>query len=431
MRKLGRGQSVMFIGPPEIENRIIRRTGKDNGEPIEVIDVLDWSISETWAHTRRCIPLWAMQGLRYQRHSKVWSELLEAGAERSPIDIAQSFLEREALSIEKRYSVENTQPEERILLQHIDGESCIGDEIKLNAIREKCREFDLTSFEGATVQEMQERELSPETECERQVERPPALTPAEHSLHEEVKRFIEHGVLNPCSTAIQPAFKTLRRTSASAVFEKDAWPSNLLVTADFARTVETPKMQNLDFYLRPVHWVVSRRTDKGIEWVVLSPYEVSELLPIIQNSKQRTTTLHVYSPRTSLSKRTLEDLAFCTIPAAPLSAPPSSIARVLNLFAGQIYLKSHDEYLALCRFLGLCYRENPGNGEIRIACDGFIEPLDRNRFDELMSLHCRFTRSPVEFLRILMTLRRKGLTIEKSHIGFLLGGRLIGKEDLD
>src|SRR5436190_13144539 len=236
MRKLGQGQSVMFIGPPEVENKIIRWSGKNTGEPIEVIDVLSWSISETWAYTRRCIPLWAMQGLRYQRHSKVWSDLLEADAEQSPMDIAKSFLEREALSIDERYSLENTRPEERILLQNIGGEFCTGRESQLKAIREKCQEFDLTSFEGATVQEMQERELSPEAERERQVERPPALTPAKHSLHKEVRRFIQYGVLDPCSAVFRPAFKTLGRTGASTVFEENAWPDNLLVTADFAKT---------------------------------------------------------------------------------------------------------------------------------------------------------------------------------------------------
>lgn len=40
MRKLGKGQSVMFYGPMEVERKIIHCSGKTRGDTIEVADVL-------------------------------------------------------------------------------------------------------------------------------------------------------------------------------------------------------------------------------------------------------------------------------------------------------------------------------------------------------------------------------------------------------
>lgn len=42
----------------------------------------------------------------------------------------------------------------------------------------------------------------------------------------------------------------------------------------------------------------------------------------------------------------------------------------LKLFAGQLYLRSYKHYVALCRYLGLSYKENEGSETI--AADGFV-----------------------------------------------------------
>ena len=131
--------------------------------------------------------------------------------------------------------------------------------------------------------------------------------------------------------------------------------------------------------------------------------------------------------RVSASVRTFEDLSFCAIPAVPKSwtAPPP-IAMQLNLFAGQLYLRSFEDYLSLCRFLGLCSR--PPDGHVQVACDGFVRPDGRRTFDPAMERECPFTTSPVEFLKMVMALRRKGQSFTKSHFGEILNGELISRE---
>ncbi|KAH7361099.1 hypothetical protein BKA66DRAFT_383327, partial [Pyrenochaeta sp. MPI-SDFR-AT-0127] len=65
IRKLGKGQLVIFCIPEEIQTKVLERTSKPRSTEIEVSDVLIWAITEMWAEMRRSIPLWATQGRRY------------------------------------------------------------------------------------------------------------------------------------------------------------------------------------------------------------------------------------------------------------------------------------------------------------------------------------------------------------------------------
>ena len=253
MRKLGKGQSVMFCGSPEVERKILQCSGRTRYEDIMVSDVLQWSMLETCVHTKKCIPLWATQGMRYQRHHIAWAKSSAGGGNGSALEMAKSLLEVEAQSLQDRYGLGNRRSEEQVLLHNGRDKSLSKRKTQLNAIRAKCQEFELASFNNATLREEQERELSPENEQERQVERPSALPPCFHSVHREVKSFVRHGILDRDSDAFQPAFVLFGGTSARECLEAEAWVGHLLVTADFARTVHASEKQHLDSFLRPVH----------------------------------------------------------------------------------------------------------------------------------------------------------------------------------
>ena len=134
---------------------------------------------------------------------------------------------------------------------------------------------------------------------------------------------------------------------------------------------------------------------------VLSPYEAHALLPSI--CQHKVITLHVYSPRVSMSMRTLEDLSFCANPAKPKYGPYLSSVMQLNLFAGQLYLRSYDEYLSVCRFLRLCFRL-PCD-QVQVAWDGFIGPTGmqgmRVRQDQNFDIKTRASYKPFNVNEIL------------------------------
>ena len=98
----------------------------------------------------------------------------------------------------------------------------------------------------------------------------------------------------------------------------------------------------------------------------------------------------------------------------------------LNLFTGQLYLRSYKEYLSVCQFLGLCFC--PLYTQIQVACNGFLSSTSRPEFDEVMVEECPFTISPIGFLRMLMAFRRKGQNFQKSHLDRILNGELLVRE---
>lgn len=134
-----------------------------------------------------------------------------------------------------------------------------------------------------------------------------------------------------------------------------------------------------------------------------------------------------------MSTRTLEDLSFCSIPPTTQycgkpTAPP--FIRHLNLFAGQLYFRDYDEYLAVCRFLGLSFRPlSKEEQDIRVGCDGFVGVEGREVFDEVMGRECRFTRSPMAVLNALVGMRRKGQGVQRSDLGRVLMGDLLKGEE--
>jgi uncharacterized protein (DUF1697 family) len=97
MRKLGFGQSVVFVTPEEIARKIRERTCKATDAQIGVEDVLCWSIGETWEDLKRGMPLWAVQGERFERTKS----LLSGTA--TTLEQVETFLEDEAQTLEVRY----------------------------------------------------------------------------------------------------------------------------------------------------------------------------------------------------------------------------------------------------------------------------------------------------------------------------------------
>lgn len=416
MRKLGHGQSILFCGPPEIHQKILQLSEKTSNDPIEVRDVLLWSISETCINARKLLPIWAKQGIGYQKRLEAWDNI-EVLKEFPP-----NLLEKEAKTLEEHYGhssesggldtiLETSKTRHRELLE----------------IMEKCRMFRVESLEEAHMLEEQERELSHEVERERENQRPPKANPLDHRLSENVRRFIMAGTLPPNSTdCFIPAFDILSDTSAAKLSERGAWSTKLLTTLDFSRVIDRRQNDVMDEFLRPVNWIVSSVNRSVL--VIMSPYEVNELIPQIRRS--RSVFLHMYSPRTMEATESYEKLTFCSIPPVPSSwnLDPLLVDQ-LNIFAGQLYFRDHDTYNRVCSFLVLYLKEMPRGSTICVRSDGFVEGKDRQALG--MGLGSPFSVSPVPFLRSLVGFRRKGQSYLATHMGQILHARVLEAADFE
>ncbi|KAI3322851.1 hypothetical protein HD806DRAFT_544884 [Xylariaceae sp. AK1471] len=421
LRKLGRGQSVVFCVSTEIREKIQRVTAIPSGAAIEVKDVLHWAISETFAETKRSMPLWAAQGVRFLRQEELWKSAQTDGVTNMSNTSAKQFLNNEAQSIEARYGPRLEKATSIASLLHTG--TC-----RLGEIRERCSEFDHLNFNSSTLEEEQERELSPEIEQERQIQRPDPARPADHFLHLDVTSFVHTGSLTPTSSAYMPAFHALRGTSAAKCFEASQLSSGkLFVTNDFARTVSASDIGYVsDAFQRPVQWILSSCAEGSSAvdvLMIISPYEAEGLMQTLQLAGSNRVTLHLYKPRCLTGHRSFDQLNFFTIPARqlPLEVPRALLVE-LNLFAGQLYFNTYADYLDTCKFLGLAANV-PGKGEI-VAADGYIL-CDGNG-------KSKFNKSPVQFLQVLASkIRRNGQSISKSHLGSMLEGKLLQRSEIE
>ncbi|KAJ5482287.1 hypothetical protein N7475_001099 [Penicillium sp. IBT 31633x] len=154
--------------------------------------------------------------------------------------------------------------------------------------------------------------------------------------------------------------------------------------------------------------------------VIISPYEARCLLPDIRRSK--CVTLHQYAPRQNFGFESLDRLSLYNIPEDSGKIDvPDDLRIQLNLFAGQLYLDSYPEYQPLCDYLGLASVAT--HDGLCVDVDGFMREGKQTR-------NSPFTKSPVKFLKVLMSqIRKDGQDIDKTHIGRILNGLLLSPSD--
>ncbi|KAI6614332.1 hypothetical protein MCOR14_011449 [Pyricularia oryzae] len=435
MRKLGKGQTVVFCIPPEIRVKILQKVHKDEDDSIELADVLHWAITETWADIQRSIPLWAVQGRRFGHQKHLWDQSQNGNLSVASMSPQQAikFQEKEALTIEDLYK-----PGERQ-----SNPCCANASSHMGAasIVKHCAQFGEVNFDSAVLQEEQERELAPEIEQERelapeieqerQVERPRPAKPVTHRLDPVVVNFAKTGILPAASTSFKPAIESLELLTAAKLMPKlSEFPQDVLVTLDFASTVELEATAKQDQYLRPVQWVLTStggadRTSSIVQHlVIISPFEAQALLATIRKNVK--TTLHLYAPRSTLGFESLEDLRLYPTPALPAEwSVPRHLVLQLNLFAGQLYISSFANYTALCDMLGLDW-EGGGKDGMVVCADGFVDPASNPG----KILKHSFENSPVSFLKVYLTkVRRDCESIEKTHMGKILNAVILRPED--
>ena len=407
MRKLGLGHSIMFFAPLEVDRHIRSVASKGLRDSIDTMDILHWAMHETCDEIQQRAHHWVQQGIDHASRYAAWSEFREDRL--TSKDLSDRWLQPEAKSLEDLYGPHNTLRPSLVATPDI---------------RQRCEELGILSLRNVSMDEEQEREVIHEAEREQHVERPLRAPPVVHSIHQDVVAFVKTGMVPTNSEAFCSAFMSLDGTSAASN-EAHIWSPSVLVTMDFRKTIESS--EKVDDYLRSVQWIVSGKVAHNQVLVILSPYEVNGLMSDIRSSGN--VYLHLYTPRVTKSMKPCDDLALYSIPTVPPGwIAPSLLMDQLNVFAGQLYLKDYRTYIRLCRFLCVYARDLAGEEGIEVGRNGFIEPRNRPRY--LRNIHT-FQSAPLLSLRVLMGLRRKGMSFTLTHMGKLLDGRLLSEDDFD
>jgi hypothetical protein len=416
MRQLGNGQSLVFFAPLEIDRAMKKAAGKTDSDVIETIDILRWCMLETCQDIEHHLPHWAYQGLDYVRRRDALKGVSSQGSRRSLI---KAWRKTEARSLEQLYGIGT----------RLDGESQAI--FAVPELADHLRSLGVEKLGRIDMDEEQEREVDHEAEIERQVERPPEAQPFEHAVTDDLKVLIKSGRYVKSPKSFRQVFKLVSQAPQSV------WAENLVATTDFVRTTQitlTVNASNAGDFYKPVHWLLSAQVRSQYIVIILSGYEVKELLPLIRESRH--VHLHVYSAKVIQDMPSFEDLQFYCIPPLPptWTMPNHRILNQLNLFAGQLYLKDYDTYLAVREFLGLYTevgqrRRSRNQSQTRpitnIQADGFVLPGDRQDNKPFSP----FNTSPIPFLKEWMTIRRKGQLYMPTHMGRLLHARQLTKDD--
>ncbi|CAE6369586.1 unnamed protein product [Rhizoctonia solani] len=419
MRKLGHGQSVIFAAPPEIDVQVRHACPNSLGRDaaISALDVLRWTLLQTCEDMRHHVSHWAQQGIEFDRRNQAEQQYEKT---RVISALQKGWTTPESRSLEEMYgalSHEALRSKPTFTQRALD----------IPELRRSLDYLGIKRLENPSMDEEQEREVSHEVEQEQETQRPPKGMPAVHSVHPDIKRFVRTGILRTNTSGILPLFHSF---CASNPQISSSWSRLLFASADFLKTLILYPTDQLSDYMRPVNWILSGPGDVR---VVLSPHEVNELLPVIRKSS--TIRLHIYAPRDSISMRSFSDLQFYSIPASlgrfehprPLSVPQLQ----LDLFAGQLYFSSYQDYAFLCASLGLFFSAKDASRGIEIGSDGFVKPEHRYR---LVSRHpayldCKFKSTPIPALKDLIGRRRKGMKYLLTHIGRVLHARSMTPED--
>ncbi|KAG2365786.1 hypothetical protein BDR07DRAFT_1398113 [Suillus spraguei] len=407
MRKLGHGHSVMFFAPPEIDRNIRAVNNKPADEDIQVSDILVWAMTETCSDIQHRASQWLQHGVDYQSRHSAWSSFLSGNI--TSTELAHSWLQPEAKHLEELYApaLADTSTPQTLLNEDL---------------LKRCSSLGLGISPDGHLDEEQEREVVHEIERESEVERPPPVLAATHSIDEDVRCFIRTGTMPDGSRAFTAVFDTLTTTSA-AFSGRQPWSRDVFASRDFVTTVLTE--EKTDNYTRPVNWILSSTASGAQVLVIVSPFEVNVLLPDIRASER--VHLHAYTPRVIKMMKACDDLRLYITPSIPARwKPDDTLIRQLNVFAGQLYFPHQRAYVKLCRLLGIYTADLKYQGVFEIQSDGFIKPEHRPRTVDSFNT---FQQSPIPMLKALFGIRRKGMGYLPTHIGKLLNARWLTSED--
>ena len=398
LRKLGQGQSLMFVAPPEVHQSIMDVTGK-HGTDIDGYDVVAWSLEQSCLSIERSQPLRVLQGLSHHRRQKTMAAF--SGEYPSFKDVANetdttrsaisAFREKEEQRLTDLYAPPALRTSSTLSIIDSSQED---PEPMVKELLEMWRSVEFSILEGASMHEEHEREVAHEVEQETQIQRPQRVRFIKRSVDPLLQKYVRTGddiVLQQFRRVYDVVSQTSAKNAASAELFR-----HLRVTADFIQTVARPQSGYYDSYLRPANWILtSNHTPKPTDLLLISQYETNQLFDTIHATPAKV-KLHTYEPRVTKAMRAVDF-------APPTLTYPSvigwqnltpSLRRELHLFAGQLYFNTFEEYR---EFLAT-----------------FITAKTETDAEQVL-----------QFIKAWVAIRRKGQNFLPTHVGQMVSNRTL------
>lgn len=246
--------------------------------------------------------------------------------------------------------------------------------------------------------------------------------PAKHSLHPTIEAIVRHGTCFSCNfTGIERLPDLFSGTSFWNLVQPSCWKSAVFASSDFCKTIEgCPKYFKQDSYLRPIQYLVSvGLADKSFQLLILSNFEVNELMPWFRRNETKV-TLHMFASRRTENQDVLLNNKLLQLPHGGGTDIPEAGASVVSLLlaSGNLYFGNMVEQKAVAKFLGLApvpmdKEDKEAFKRGKISKTGFVLP----------GCHLRgnfgFNRDPRMLMRKILC-SRHNVVSEVAHVVRLL-----------
>lgn len=436
MRMLGQGHMISFWAPHEANIGIRELNNLNENDLVCTQHVINYICNNSRKFEKQCLVHWAAAGFNYTQKlaahkcfESSMAQLVErcTNPENTPLIEMYGAKEIQVLTIITRNQFKRLAAIYENHKTIFNWINCVA----LNVVVKLEKNIPDVMRYTQLLDEEQEKELEHELEEQREVSRPPPVTPAARHFNPLLRDLFTNGRAHVSFTELKQSSKLVPlplifiKTKLSPMIEKqwkrNAWNVNIFVTSDFIIAISGGV--GFDEFLRPVWWIARLiEPDNRDIFVLLSTYECNELLPIFRSSQQ--SILYMFCPKLSMSQSSLLNDRNLQLPSKPSNVNiPLSIAMQIGMVAGSMYFNDRDEETAYCNFMGFIPRPRSAKNqqafeEGAIASNGFVPVEHRYRFDELAAT-CQFFSNP-DKIAIGIIERRHGYLSAKSHISRLL-----------
>ncbi|KAF5598639.1 hypothetical protein FPCIR_2936 [Fusarium pseudocircinatum] len=417
LRQLATTKSIAFVVPPEVHTSVLSLRSAHSprvasSQPLESSDIVHWLLEQSCEASDNMMSLHIAQGFDFCRRTNALLEFRRSSQNKKKRDkLLQETQQPEGQTLEQLYG-----PREKLSstgLRSINSTHLQSFMKELHGLEADLVKSQRRACSSAFDEVEQEREVEFEVHQLREKQNPTHLTALTFSgLDKALVEFCDESEVEMASLHFIPVLELIGDTYIGLKYGVKGSSSNLFVSKEFSRTVETRKAEVSRCLMRPVEWVLWRPDIQTA--LVVIPEEAELLLPILRRIKTPTTFLLAYTSPFTRSLLEVGTLAYYPVPTPKKEfVIPSWLSIEIGIMAGRLYLP-YDQYTQLRSCLEVDEMAEPS-----VMKDN----IHRSRKHILPNFGVLSPQSLSKFLNEWISWRSRSSDITHTPMGYLLQNR--------
>ncbi|KAF4502839.1 very large low complexity [Fusarium agapanthi] len=417
LRQLATTQSITFVAPPEVYTSVLSLRSVHSPEitasqPLKSSDIVHWLLEKSCEASDNMLSLHIAQGFDFCRRTDALLEFRKSSKKKKNKDkLLQETHQSEGQTLEQLYGPKGKASS--ISLRAISSTHLQSFVKELHGLEMDLVKHQMRACSSAFDEVEQEREVELEVHQLREKQNPTHLTALTFSgLDNALVQFCDESEVELDSLHFIPVLDLIGDAYIGLKYGVQGSSSNLFVSKEFSRTVQTQKAEVSRGLMRPVEWVLWRPDIQTA--LVVIPEEAELLLPILRRIRTPTTFLLTYTPPFTRSLLEVGTLAYYPVPTPKNELViPSWLSIEIGIMAGRLYLP-YDQYTQLRSCLKVDERVEPSV---------IMDDAHRSRKHILPNFGILSPQSLSRFLSEWISYRSQSSDITHTPMGYLIGDR--------